>query len=794
MAASDGRLHQALRLHQNGDLAAAERIYREILERDPDNGEALHLLGVIAHQVGQNETAVALIERAITLQPYAAPFHSNLGKALRALGRYDDAVRSYEVALRLLPNYPEALNGLGTALSDQGNYEEALRSYERALQLKPDYAEVHNNLGTVHQKQGELSLAIACYERCVALEPDCAELHNNLGTAQQVKGDFAAAMVSHRRAIELKPDFSQAYSNLGHALWKLARLEEASLACRRALQLDPDLAAAHTNLANVLQDQGELTNAIACCERALQLDPNSFQTKTNLGILLQRTGRRSKAIEFHKQALRINPNSAEVYNNLGAVLVAEQRPDEAIECYQQALRLKPGYPDAVNNLGNAVLGQGELEEAIELFDRALQLCPDFAEALRNRLMANQYLPTVTPGGLARLHAEWSQVVEGPQPAKGLAQPDFDLSDPDRPLRLGFVSPDFGQHPVGFFLVRFLEAMPEMCGAVVCYSDHAREDDLRKRLETASTIWRDVQHWPDRKLAQQIRDDGIDLLFDLAGHTLSNRLPVFALRPAPIQLTWMGYVGTTGLSTMDYLVADRFHVPSGKEQYYTERILRLPNGYVCYDPPPYSPSVSAASGLKGDFVTFGSFSHPAKINWGVVEVWAKILERVPRSRLVIRYRGFDRPNVQQSFRRRFEECNVDSSRVELLGESSHAELLSEYNRVDVALDTFPYSGGVTTCEAMWMGVPVVTCAGETFAGGHALSHLSNVGVTETIAKSREEYVDIATSLANEPERLAELRLGLRPRMATSPLCDGHRFAEDLMDLLREVWRERCRGVC
>ncbi len=294
---------------------------------------------------------------------------------------------------------------------------------------------------------------------------------------------------------------------------------------------------------------------------------------------------------------------------------------------------------------------------------------------------------------------------------------------------------------------------------------------------------------DQRLAEQIRADRIDILFDLAGHTAHNRLLVFARKPAPIQVTWAGYVGTTGLATMDYLLADRYEVPPGAERHYQERVLRMPDGYVCYDPPAYAPAVTPLPALDHGQATFACFNNPAKVTPQVVRVWATILRRLPGARLVLKFKGWNDRCVVRRFAELFAAQGIDSGRLEFLGPSPHIELLAEYGRIDLVLDPFPYSGGLTTCEALWMGVPVITWPGETIAGRHSLSHLSSVGLTETIARDVDEYVEVAVALAGDLPRLAMLRTGLRQRMAASPLCDGNRFAMNLMSLLHDVWQRR-----
>ena len=343
--------------------------------------------------------------------------------------------------------------------------------------------------------------------------------------------------------------------------------------------------------------------------------------------------------------------------------------------------------------------------------------------------------------------------------------------PRRRLRLGFVSPDFCQHPVGFFLIRALENLDRREAEIVCYNDRAAKDRLTSRFQAAASLWRDVLGWNHERLAAQIRDDKIDILFDLAGHTAHNRMLTFVRKPAPIQITWIGYEGTTGLSAIDYLLADRYMVPEAAEAYYREKVLRLPDCYLCYDPPEDAPAVSALPALRSGRVTFASCNNLAKINAEVVAAWAEILRRVPRARLLLKYRGLEDEGLRARYLDLFAAQGIAADRLDIEGWSPLGELLARHDGIDVALDPFPFAGGVTTCNALWMGVPVVTWPGETFASRHALSYLSTVGLTETIAGSREEYVEIAVRLAADLPRLAAIRAGLRQQMAASPLCDG-----------------------
>jgi predicted O-linked N-acetylglucosamine transferase (SPINDLY family) len=756
MATISEALAIAIQHHQAGRLQAAEQIYRQILQAEPDHADALHLLGVIAHQVGKHEVAIECIGRAVGLNGNVAIFHNNLGEAYRALQRIPEAVACYRRALELNPELAEAHGNLGVALKDQGKLDEAIVCYRRAIELKPDYAEAHYNLGNARRDQEEWDEAVACY----------------------------------RRALELKPEFAGAHYNLGNAFRDQGKLDEAVTCYRRALELKPDDTDAHNNLGVVFRDQGKPDEAIACYRRALELKPDYADAHNNLGIAFRDQGKLDEAIVCYRRALELKPDYADACNNLGVAFTERGKFDEAIACCRRALELKPDFTKAHNNLGAAFKNQGRLDEAVACYRRAMELKPDYARAHSNLLSTLQYCAGVTPASLAEAHAEYDQ--RHAAPLGGTVVQHENVRDRHARPRLGFVSPDLGRHPVGYFLVRVLEHLNQAEQETICYSDRIVKDDLTLRLQAAATQWRDVRGVSDEWLAQQIRSDSVDILFDLAGHTAHNRLLTFARKPAPIQITWAGYVGTTGLKAMDYILADRYEIPPELETYYCEKVLRMPDGYVCFDPPATATPIGPLPSMAKGYATFGCFNNTAKITPQVIEIWAKILHRLPGARLVLKFKGWDDCGVARRFAEMFAVHAIDPGRLEFLGHSPRAELLAEYSRIDLALDPFPYNGGLTTCEALWMGVPVVTCPGETFASRHSLSHLSNVGLAETIAHDLDEYVKLAVALANDLPRLAALRAGLRQRMAASPLCDGKRFATNLMSLLQDVWEQWTDG--
>jgi predicted O-linked N-acetylglucosamine transferase (SPINDLY family) len=569
---------------------------------------------------------------------------------------------------------------------------------------------------------------------------------------------------------------------------RAGRLELAGEIYRRILEAEPEHAETMNALGVAVLHRGRIREAGEWFRRALQCAPGDAMAHSNLGLVLHAEGRLAEAADHLQQALRLQPANFEARNNLGLVHLAGGELDAAGQCFEAVCQGMPSQALAWANLASVRQAQGLIDEAIGCYRRARELNPGDATIHSSYLNTLQYRADVTLAGLQAAHDEFE--LRHARPLRATWRSHANGPDPNRGLRLGFVSPHFRKHPVGYFLLALLESLDGGQCEAICYSDTKMPDAVTSRFSTAASAWHEVSGLSDSELVEKIRVDRIDILFDLAGHTSGNRLLVFACKPAPLQVTWLDYVGTTGLSAMDYILADCYEIPPNAEPYYPERVLRMPDGYICYAPPPNAPVVGPLPAIQHGTITFGSLNNPAKISDLVVRLWAKILCRTPGSRLILKYNGLESCGARSRLHRLFAEAGVDTARVELLGGSALAEHLGCYHRIDIALDPLPYNGGLTTCESLWMGVPVVTCPGESFAGRHSLSHLSALGFTETIAGNPDEYVDIAVRLAGDLPRLAEIRARLRSQMAASPLCDGKRFAENLMRLLRREWREWC----
>ncbi len=496
---------------------------------------------------------------------------------------------------------------------------------------------------------------------------------------------------------------------------------------------------------------------------------------TALAMAATRMGESEAGLGLFRRAALLAPGEAAAHYNLGKALAEAGRRADAVAAYRQAIRLNPGLSAAHYNLGNALADLGRADEAVTALELAVKAAPNDVKAWSNLLMSAHYKEVAT----AKSNTELAQGYE-----RALGGQVTTLSSASRSksscVKIGFVSPDLGSHPVGHYLLALLPHLDRSLIRVYAYSDRVREDEIGRELKSFCDGWIRSAQMDDGQLARRIRSDGIDILIDLAGHTARGRLPVFARKPAPLQIAWCGYVATTGLKAMDAIIADRFHIPEGEEEFYVERVIRLPHSWLAWTPPKDAPLPAPPPSSTRRAVTLGSFNNPAKYSNGLLRLWGSILNRLPEARLLLKASLFSDATLRDDLRSRFQSAGGDAARLVIEAGSPHRELLEAYGNIDVALDTFPYSGGVTTLEALWMGVPVVTKPGDSFASRHTTSFLTTSGFPELIAKDEADYADKVAALAGDAARLAEYRHSLRPALAASPLCDGTGFARAWLD--------------
>jgi protein O-GlcNAc transferase len=705
-------------------------------------------------------------------------------------GRLPEAEQLYRQILARQPGHVDAMHYLGVIAHQAGRNDIAVAMIREAIAHRPDYAEAHCNLALALQANGQLDQAIAAFRQAITLAPNSAEAYLNLGSALQANGQIDEALAVCRQAIALAPNLPEAHSNLGSALQANGQLDEAIAAFRRAITLNPGFPVDHLNLGNALLANGQLDDALAACRQAITLAPKMPEAHHNLGNVLHAMGQIDKAIASYRQAVSLNPKLPETHRNLGNVLRDKGQLNEAIAAYRQAVAHRPDYAEAFYHLGNTLKDQGRLDEAIAAYRQAVQVKPDFSTAHSNLIFSLHYDPQCAAATIHEELLRWNTQHAGA--LKKFVVPHTNNRDPQRRLKIGYVSPDLRGHPVSSFMESLLAAHDPEQVETFCYADVLRPDDTTARLQKLAHHWRSIIGKDDAHAAQMIQNDQIDILVDLAGHTADNRLLLFARKPAPVQVAYLGFPGSTGLSTIDYRFTDAFADPPDKGgEFYTEELVRLRETFLCFCPPQSSPLIAPPPAAAAGFITFGSFNDLAKINIGVVRLWSQILQRLPGSRLLVKNNSLSNADAQQHLRGLFLECGIGPERLNLHGWiSSSTEHLQLYRQVDIALDTFEYNGTTTTCEAMWMGVPVVTLAGQSHKGRVGLSLLFNVGLPELIAKTPEQYVEIAIKLAGDLPRLVELRRTLRQRLLQSPLMDAKHLARNVEAAYREMWRKWC----
>ena len=535
---------------------------------------------------------------------------------------------------------------------------------------------------------------------------------------------------------------------------------------------------------------GDLSRAEGLLQMLLSRYPNSVDVLYGLAQIGYTTGRADLVIQTMQRCIALDPNDASAHHNLGNALRSKGHHDEAIAALDTAIRLAPDRAHPHNTLGLTLKDLGRVDEAVRAFRKAVSLDPSFVIARSNLLMFLNYQPDVGPGEVFEEHRRWSRKHELPLTPRFIRHGND--RDPERRLRIGYLSPDLRQHSVAYFLLPLLENHDRDQIHVTGYHNSAVEDEVTRRITESVDVWCPILSVPDEQVAARIRADRIDILVDLSGHTAGGRLQVFARKPAPVQITWLGYPGSTGLDAMDYRCSDPLADPPDEaNRFSSEQVLHLPRTNWCFDPLSGSPDVSSLPALTAPGLTYGSFNNFGKISATTLDMWAEILRRTPGSRLVLKNVAMRSPAAVKLIKQQLSSRGVNTSRLELLGkDESLLEHLTQYNRIDVSLDTFPYHGTTTTCEALWMGVPSIVLAGPGHASRPGVSLLANVGLGDLVAQTPEEYVANAVRLAEDLPRLTEIRAGLRQRMQTSPLMDGPAFARDMEAGYREVWRQWC----
>ncbi len=708
--------------HQSaGRYLEAEACFKSCLAANPENSEALSMLGALKLQMGQHDNAAESLSRAIALNPLQANAHAELGKVYLETNRI----------------------------------EEAKYCFVKALELQPDLAEAHYKLGNVHRLEGKLDAALDCYGKAVSINPNYSEAHNNAGVTYDEKGQRNDAIASYRKALAINPKLENAQHNLGL----------------------------------LLLGSGNATEALECFKRSIALNPNSADAYILKGMVHHDRKEYTEAITAYQLALAIDPNLADAHNCLGITHQQQGNLSDAIASFRKAISNRSDYAAAYTNLGMTLVKMGKNEEAIPLLHRAVTINPDNAVCYSNYLFCLSHDENASPEAVFAEHCAFGDHFEAPFRAQWSRHGNS--ADPDRKLRVGFVSADLYAHAVSSFVEPLWAALDSKLAEIWVYSNNAAEDAVTLRLQRLAHRWRKVHAMNDDDLAGRIREDGIDILFDLSGHTADNRLLTFVRRPAPVQVSWIGNPNTTGLTAIDYYLADRYSAPPGLlDSLFVEKIVQLPSGalFQPFDP---SPPVNELPALASGRLTFGTFGRSDKLTDGVIQLWSRVLTAVPGSRMLLV--GLSDQSRKVNLTEEFARNGVDANRLAFNPREDMKAYLALHHRVDIILDTFPFGGGTTSCHAVWMGVPVLTLAGKTMSSRVGAIINANLGLPAFTTESAEEFVAQAVHWSQRLPELAEMRASLRSRTLAAPMCQPHLVARWLEMAMRTMWQRWCEGT-
>ena len=615
--------------------------------------------------------------------------------------------------------------------------------------------------------------------------PKSSVLFNILGAVFTNEKKLDKAISNYEKAISLNSNYAQAYNNLGIAFHKLNKIDEAIENYKKAINLKNDFFEAFNNLGNAIRELNKFKEALTYYNKALEFNSGYAEAYNNIGATYENLGDKKRALDNYEKAVKLKPDYAEVYNNIGTLLSSLARFDESLINFNKAIELKPDYEKSYNNLGNLFNEIGEYKEANEAYQKAINIKSDYARAYSNLLFNLNYYINYDYNLYL---SEAKKFSLNCKPIKKNFSPQHRYEKNPKKLRLGFVSADFGNHPGGFFTLSTFKELRKKNFELIAYPTVERNDEFSPNFRPLFHEWNLIEKKNDENVIKQIVEDKIHILLDIQGHSGRNRLPIFINKPAPIQVTWLGQ-GSSGISEIDYFIGSPHTTPKNEENHYVEKVLRLPEISQCFTPPNYNILVNNLPALKKNFFTFGCINKLSKVNDNVINLWSKILLSIPNSKIILKNKIIENKNVYEKFVKKFEFNKIKKDRLILLGESkSREDLLKVYNEIDISLDPFPFQGNTSTCESIWMGVPVLTLKGNRYLFHFGESINSNLGMDDWIANNEEEYISKAIKFSSDLEYLSKIRINLRKLALQSPVFDAERFSNHLSDLLWNIWNK------
>lgn len=748
-------LNNALALHGQGQLEEAIVLYQQILLTRPDDETVAANLASALVKTGRLEDGLRLYRKLAASEAQSPEFWFNFANALQRSGETAEARQAFERALKLAPTFfPAALN-LANLVRDQGPFEEAVALYRRAIELNPRHPKPSVNLARILRSRKRLEETGEVLDEGLRLAPESVELLYEKALLSYEAGDLDVAFAAVQQILKLQPQYGSAFTLAGLVEYERGNVDSAVRWWNELAKIEPNNPEPHINLGTLRQKERRTEQAVACFRAAVRSAPDDLGANLKLGLILSTTGHVSEAMQIGQR-------------------LAEQFPER---------------PEGYSLLANGLHEQGRCEEARIAFDKALATNADDKTVIGNALFSSLYSDQLNDEEILDIHRKLSQRLHELATQHDPPTPVIKrVRSNDTRLRVGYLSPDLVTHPVGYFVEPILQHHDPEQFDIICYSDNGAADELTKRLRTLDLTWHECSAWSDLKLEEQIRSDQLDILVDLCGHTAKNRAMVLARKPASRLATYLGYPGKTERPANDWLVADNHLCPIETPIDSHEKVARLPDCFLCYQPQPGTPDVAPPPFENNGFVTFGSFNHLAKLTDSTVHLWSRVLDAVPESRLVLKALPLADEGTRRLTRQRFARHGIEPERIETLQPTVPlSAFLGQYSRMDIALDTIPYNGGTTTCDALWMGCPVITLPGNRFSSRMGCSVLRTVGLAGFIATDEDDYIRIATETARDMVKLREMRSSLRDRLTRSPLCDPVEFTRGMEALLREMAR-------
>jgi protein O-GlcNAc transferase len=777
-------LKRAVEHHQAGRWLEAHQLYKQVLAGNPNEPDALRLLGQLTFKSGNSKMAAELIGRAIELRPGAVDFHVDLGRIYFVQGDFVRAIGSFRRAVQLDPfEKAETQFELARALAAAGENGEASQVTERLICQKPtaDLLALHGSLllatGRVQQAMDRLLAA-------VELEPQRADLLSTYALALQQRGDFELAEKQYRAALGINPEFAEVRNHLGSLLVQRRKLTEAVVELNEAVRLKPEYPQAHHNLALAHTGLGQMDLALASYRVALEQEPKRVETWEALGRVLLDIRQYPAAAAAFSRAIALRPSSG-LYLLLGAAQGGLEDLDSAILATRKGVELDPESADAHEALGGELSWTGQFAEATVELRRAMAIDPRQKSAHSKLIYGLLMQDGFDPLDILKAHTEWGRLhADSVTP---LRRPRNHPA-PGRRLRVGYISNNFRRQAVSAFVLPILQHHDRQAVEIYCYSDVEIPDEVTRRIQKYANQWRETWAMNDEQLAGQIREDRVDILVELTGHIGKGRLGALAYKPSPVQISYIGYQGTTGVSAVDYVLSDDWTDPAGNEKYYVEKLFRLPATFFVYEPPADAPLVAPLPAWRAGHVTFGCLNAVNKISVRAVGLWSQVMRATAGSRMMVLTTRCEATN--RRLLENFAAHGITADRVELLQRTSAEGYYRRYNSIDLALDPVPFNGHTTTCDAAWMGCPTVTLSGQIYAHRFGGSVMRNLGLADLVTESEQAYVAAAVGLAGDLNRLGKMRSNLRFDMQRSPLTDGPGFTRNLEQAYRQMWQRWC----